>query len=92
MLLCMLIKVLQPLYTKLIRRPAVLRDPNKLVSRQAILLVLGREVVLALKDDEGWDRLASCADINYTGNPLLVALLLSDKWQNPGAQSSTRIL
>ena len=71
----MLVKVLQPLQAKLIRRPAVLGDPNKPVSRQAILLVPGREVVLALKDNKGWDRATSCADTNYAGNPLPVALL-----------------
>lgn len=69
------VKVLQPLHTKLIRRLAVLGDPDKPVSRQAILLVPGREVVLALKDNKGWDRLASCADTNYAGDLLPVALL-----------------
>jgi hypothetical protein len=53
--LCMLIKVLQLLQPKLIYCPTVLRDCNNLVLRQILLLVLGREVMAALKDDEGWN-------------------------------------
>jgi hypothetical protein len=52
-LLCVLVKVLQPLQTKLIICPAVLRDSNNPVVRHTWLLVPGREVVLALEDDEG---------------------------------------
>ena len=52
-LLCMLIKVLQPLQTKLICRPAVLRDCNNLVLGQILLLVPGREVIAALEDNKG---------------------------------------
>jgi hypothetical protein len=54
-LFCMLIIVLQPLQTKLICSPAVLRDSNNPIVRCAALLVPGREVVLALEDDEGRD-------------------------------------
>ena len=32
---------------------AILRDSNNLVIRQIILLILGREVVLALEDNKG---------------------------------------
>jgi hypothetical protein len=52
-LLCMLVKVLQPLQTKLICCPAVLRDCDNSVPRQILLIVLDREVMAALEDDEG---------------------------------------
>jgi hypothetical protein len=51
--LYILIKVLQPLQAKLIYCPAVLRDRNNPIVWQATLLIPGREVVLALEDDEG---------------------------------------
>jgi hypothetical protein len=51
--LCMCVEMLQPLKTKLVRCPAVLRECDNPVVRQAILLVLGGEVVLALEDNEG---------------------------------------
>ena len=61
--LCMLIKVLQPLQAKLICRPAVLRDCNNPIVRQILLLIPGREVVLALEDDdEGWNSPPCCVD------------------------------
>jgi hypothetical protein len=74
-LFCMLVKVLQPLYTKLICCLAVLRDPNNPILRQTFFLIPDREVVLALKDNKGWDRPASCANTNHASNPLSVALL-----------------
>ena len=49
----MLVKVLQPLEAKLVCCPAVLRDRDNPIVRQALLLVPGREVVLALENDEG---------------------------------------
>jgi hypothetical protein len=52
-LLCMLTKVLQPLQPKLICCPAVLRDYNNLVLGQILLLVLGRKVIAAFKDNKG---------------------------------------
>ena len=52
-LLCVLVKVLQPFQTKLIVCPAVLRDVDNPVARYNWLLVPGREVVLALEDNEG---------------------------------------
>jgi hypothetical protein len=42
--------VLQPLNSKLISRPAVVADSDNLVARD-VFLVLGREVVLASKDN-----------------------------------------
>jgi hypothetical protein len=49
--LCMLNKVLQLLNSKLISRPAVVANSDNLVARD-IFLVLGREVVLASKDNK----------------------------------------
>lgn len=51
-LLCMLIKVLQPLQPKLICCPAVLRDCDNSVLGQILLLVPGREVIAALEDNK----------------------------------------
>jgi hypothetical protein len=51
--LCILIKVLQLLQPKLICCPAVFRDCNNLVLGQILLLILGREVIAALKDNKG---------------------------------------
>ena len=74
-LLCMLIKVLQPLKTKLICCPAVLRDCNNPVLGQVILLIPGREVVVAFEDDEGWNRPPCRVDALDDCCPLPVALL-----------------
>ena len=71
----MLVKVLQPLNTKLICCPAVLRDPNNPILRQVFFLVLGGEVVLASKDNKGWNRPLYCVDALNSCNPLAVALL-----------------
>ena len=49
-LLCMPVKVPYLVYPKLVSSLAVIRDPNNLVLRQFFLLVLGREVVVGLKD------------------------------------------
>jgi hypothetical protein len=49
----MLIKVFQLLQPKLVCSLAVLRDYNNLVIRHATLLILGKEVVLALEDNKG---------------------------------------
>ena len=51
--LCILIKVLQLLQTKLVCCLAVLRDCNNLILGYSILLVLGREVIAAYKDNKG---------------------------------------
>jgi hypothetical protein len=49
----MLIKVLYLLQPKLIYYLAILRDCNNLVLGQILLLILGREVIAALKDNKG---------------------------------------
>lgn len=74
-LLCVLIEVLQPLDAELIVGPAVLRDSDNPIVRYRWLLVPGREVVLALKYDKGWDRLALRVDALDDAGPLSVALL-----------------
>ena len=73
--LSVLIKVLQPLDSKLIVGPAVVRDTYNPVVRYTRLFVLGREVVLAREDNKGWDRPALCIDALDDTGPLSVALL-----------------
>lgn len=51
--LCIGIKVLQPVQTKLVSGPSVLRDSNNPVLGQIRLFIPGREVVAAFKDNEG---------------------------------------
>jgi hypothetical protein len=51
--LYMLVKVLQPVKTKLISSPAVLRDGNNPVLGQGIVLVLVGLVVAGFEDDVG---------------------------------------
>jgi hypothetical protein len=67
--------VLQPLETKLVRRPAVLRDCSNPVVRCAALLVPGREVMLAGGDDEGWNRPPRRVDALDDRGPLPITLL-----------------
>jgi hypothetical protein len=74
-LLCVLVKLLQPLQSKLIICPAILRDADKPVARYTQLLVPGREVVLALENDKGRDSLLYRVDIYDDTSLLLVALL-----------------
>jgi hypothetical protein len=81
-LLCMLIKVLQPLQAKLICRPAVLRDCNNSVLEQILLLVPGREVMAALEDDEGWNSPLCCVEA-LNNCCLLSVALLHCLWLSP---------
>ena len=75
LLICMPIKVLQLLYTKLIYCLAVLRDPNNLILQQILLFILGREVVLTLEDNKEWDSLACCVDALDNYSLLLITQL-----------------
>ena len=72
--LCVLDEVLQPLNSNLISSLAVVADCDSLVAGN-ILLILGREVVLALEDDEGWDSLPCRVDALDDCSPLSIALL-----------------
>ena len=51
-LFCILVKVLQLLQPKLICYLAVLRDCNNLILGSSILLILGGELIAALKDNK----------------------------------------
>ena len=74
-LLCMLVKMLQPLQAKLICCPAVLRDCNNPILGQILLLVPGREVIAALEDNKGWNSPPCRVDALNDCCPLSVALL-----------------
>ena len=73
--LCIGIKVLQLVQTKLVGSPSILRDSNNPVLGQIRLLVLGREVVAAFEDDEGWNGPSCSIDALYDCCPLPAALL-----------------
>ena len=48
-LLCMPVKVLNPVQTKLVGSPTVIRDSNNLVLGQIFFFVPGREVVVVIE-------------------------------------------
>jgi hypothetical protein len=73
--LCMLIKVLQLLQPKLVCSLAVLRDCDNLVLGQILLLILGREVIAAFEDNEGWNSLPCRVDALDDCCLLSIALL-----------------
>ena len=68
-LCCMLDKVPQPLYPKLVGSPAVVAYCEGPVARYVVLLIPGREVILASKDNKRRDHPASNADCVNSGNP-----------------------
>ena len=74
--LCVLKKVLQPLNSKTVGRPAVVTKGNSPISRD-ILLVLGRQVVLAGKDSKRRDSPASSIDSLDNRHTLAIAWLNS---------------
>jgi hypothetical protein len=74
-LLCVLVKLLQPLQSKLVICPAIVRDVGNPVARYTQLLVSSREVVLALEDKRGWNRLPYCVDACNDTGPFSVTLL-----------------
>jgi hypothetical protein len=59
MFLCVLIKVLGLVKTKLISSLAILRDSNSLILGQVVVLILVRLVLARFKDNIGQNRLSS---------------------------------
>ena len=67
--------MLQPGNSKLIIRLAVIANPNSLVARYIVTLILGREVVLASEDNEGRDCPPSSVNSVDRRHPLTIAWL-----------------
>ena len=80
--LCMPVKVLQPVKTKLVSSPAVFSDADYPVLRQGIVLVPVRQVLAGFEDDVGRNRLSSGINALDDCHPLLVAWLdlLCSSW------------
>jgi hypothetical protein len=65
----MLTEVFQPLNSKFVSCPAVINNCDSLVLWDSLFLVLDRQVILASKDKEGWNCLASSVDSVIVQNP-----------------------
>lgn len=67
------VEVLDPFHPSLVRGPAILSSCEHLVARKVALRVPVCQVILALEDDERWDRPASCIHALDYCSPLSVA-------------------
>ena len=73
--LCVLVKLLQPLQSKVVVCPAILRDVDNSFVTYAWIFVPDGQVVLALEDNKGWDSLPYCVDACNDTGPFPVTLL-----------------
>ena len=73
--LCMPVKVLQLLKTKLVSSPAVFRDSKNPILGQSIVLVPAAKVLARFEDDEGWNRPSARVDTLGNCYPLPIARL-----------------
>jgi hypothetical protein len=73
--LCMPVKVLQPVKTKLVGSPAVFGDADNPVLRQGFILVPVRQVLAGFEDDVGRNSPSGGIDALDNSHPLPVAWL-----------------
>ena len=72
---CIRVKVLQPLQTKRIVCPSILRDRELLILQYVCLFVLCRDINTALIDDKGWDCIPSSTNALDNCNQFPIAWL-----------------